>query len=242
MRDATDIVAVISEHLALKKVGRRFVGLCPFHGEKHPVLLGEPRVGSLLLLRLPGQGRRHHLRPRAGPHRLRRGGGAPRPPGRGHAPLHRPAVRARDASAGPPGRGHGRRPSTGTTTVSSQAPDAAAARAYLRYRGFDGETVRTYQLGWAPDDWDELAGPCRLPDKRAGRHRPGLRQPAPAPAGLLPGPGAVPDLRPPGRPGRLRRANHAGRRGTQVPQHRRDHALRQEPGALRAQLGQGRAS
>ncbi|HYI60773.1 MAG TPA: DNA primase [Acidimicrobiales bacterium] len=36
-------------------------------------------------------------------------------------------------------------------------PDAGAARAYLRQRGFDGETVRRYRIGWAPDGWDLLA-------------------------------------------------------------------------------------
>ena len=34
MRAATDFVAVASEHIALKRVGRRWVGLCPFHTEK----------------------------------------------------------------------------------------------------------------------------------------------------------------------------------------------------------------
>ena len=34
VRSSTDIVALISEYTPLKRVGRRFVGLCPFHAEK----------------------------------------------------------------------------------------------------------------------------------------------------------------------------------------------------------------
>ena len=45
VREATDIVGLISERLALKRVGRRFVGLCPFHTEKSPSFSVNPELG-----------------------------------------------------------------------------------------------------------------------------------------------------------------------------------------------------
>src|SRR6266446_966941 len=36
VRDATDIVAVVSRQVALKKAGANMKGLCPFHNEKSP--------------------------------------------------------------------------------------------------------------------------------------------------------------------------------------------------------------
>ena len=36
IRDAADIVDVVSEHVQLAKKGRNFFGLCPFHEEKSP--------------------------------------------------------------------------------------------------------------------------------------------------------------------------------------------------------------
>src|SRR5919206_4756797 len=36
VRAASDLVAIAGEHMALKRVGRRMVGLCPFHAEKTP--------------------------------------------------------------------------------------------------------------------------------------------------------------------------------------------------------------
>ncbi|HEV2757998.1 MAG TPA: toprim domain-containing protein, partial [Acidimicrobiales bacterium] len=41
--------------------------------------------------------------------------------------------------------------------------DAKGARNYLRSRGYDGEVVRAYRIGWAPEGWDELCQALKLP-------------------------------------------------------------------------------
>ncbi len=42
IKDQLDIVEVISEHLTLKKAGRNFKALCPFHNEKTPSFIVNP--------------------------------------------------------------------------------------------------------------------------------------------------------------------------------------------------------
>lgn len=42
VRDASDIVRVVGEHLTLKPKGREYVGLCPFHDDKNPSMCVVP--------------------------------------------------------------------------------------------------------------------------------------------------------------------------------------------------------
>lgn len=42
IRDRSDLISVVSDHVALKKSGRNFTGLCPFHSEKTPSFVVSP--------------------------------------------------------------------------------------------------------------------------------------------------------------------------------------------------------
>ncbi|GMR02977.1 MAG: DNA primase [Acidimicrobiia bacterium] len=41
------------------------------------------------------------------------------------------------------------------------APDAGTARSYLRSRGYDGDVVDKFSLGYSPDEWEALVGHLR---------------------------------------------------------------------------------
>ena len=45
IRDRASIVEVISDYVTLKKAGRNYSGLCPFHGEKTPSFTVSVEIG-----------------------------------------------------------------------------------------------------------------------------------------------------------------------------------------------------
>ncbi|MEZ5134535.1 MAG: CHC2 zinc finger domain-containing protein [Acidimicrobiales bacterium] len=163
VREATDIVAVIGEHVQLKRVGRRWQGLCPFHGEKSPSFSVNAEEGLYYCFGCQAKGDAITF-----VREIERldfvGGGAAGGSGRHHAALHRCQRAAEPAQA------HELYDAVEAAVAwyhdrLLSGSDAGERRRYLRSRGFDGDDVRAYRLRWAPDAWDTLAKALKLPDQ-----------------------------------------------------------------------------
>lgn len=156
VRDATDLVALASEHLALKRVGRNFVGLCPFHAEKTPSFNVNPEKGRYRCFGCDASGDAitfvrevEHLDFVDAVERLAaRAGITLRYDDKNVAKDRTRKQRLSEAVAAAIAFYH---------ELLLGSDDAALARRYLRSRGFDGDAVRQFQLGYSPDDWDRLS-------------------------------------------------------------------------------------
>lgn len=181
VREASDIVAVISQYTQLKRVGRRFSGLCPFHSEKSPSFSVNGEQGLYYCFGCQAKGDIITFVREI---------------------EHTDFVGAVEMLAGKAGitlrytdqnEGESRKRKARLVEAVGRAvdwyhdrlmtgADAGPARSYLRSRGFTKETVERYRLGWAPDDWDQLVTALKLPDdvvKDAGlgfRNRRGRQQ------------------------------------------------------------------
>ncbi len=162
VRAATDIVAVISEHVALKRVGRSYSGLCPFHGEKSPSFSVSPEKGIYHCFGCQAKGdvitflrEVEHLDFSSAVEKL--------------------AAKANitlnyDNEAASKDRIKRTKLLEATERAAEwyhqrllTSPDAAPARKYLRSRGYDGEAIRRFRIGWAPEGWDTLCKALNLP-------------------------------------------------------------------------------
>jgi DNA primase len=163
VRAATDMVALVGEHSALRRSGRRWVGLCPFHAERTPSFNVNAEEGFYYCWGCHASGDAITF-VRATEHvdfveavRLLadRAGITIHEDAQGGAERKRRAVLL-EAMERAVAFYHERLLS---------APDAGRARDYLRSRGYDGEIVRRFRLGWAPDDWDALSRSLQLPER-----------------------------------------------------------------------------
>jgi DNA primase len=155
VREAADVLAIVGQHTQLKKSGRRYTGLCPFHAEKTGSFNLNAEAGLWKCFGCDQKGdiitfvrETEHLDFAAAVEWLAaRSGIQLRYTQKGEGEGRKERQRLVDAMASAVGWYHDR---------LLNAPDAGPARRYLRERGFDGEQVRRYQLGWAPDAWDAL--------------------------------------------------------------------------------------
>ncbi len=156
VRDSTDLVALVGDYVGLRRVGQRFMGLCPFHEEKTPSFSINPSLGVFHCFGCNKSGdaitflrELEHLDFVDAVERLAARAGITLRYDTQRAAQDRSRrsrlVEAVDAA---------------TRFYHSRlvdAPDGGTARKYLRGRGFDGDVARRFSLGWAPDAWDALS-------------------------------------------------------------------------------------
>jgi DNA primase len=166
VRAASDIVGVISQYVQLRREGQRWKGLCPFHGEKTPSFSVNANLGVWYCFGCQARGDvitfvrevEHWGFPETVQWLADRAGITLRYSDRNEAEGHKRRTRLVEIMGRAVAWYHERLLS---------APDAGAARGYLRKRGLDGDVVREYQLGWAPDAWDALCRALRLDEQDA---------------------------------------------------------------------------
>ncbi|MBN2225506.1 MAG: DNA primase [Deltaproteobacteria bacterium] len=154
IRDRTDILSLIGKYVPLKKAGRNFVGLCPFHAEKTPSFSVNPEKGIYkcfgcgkggsainFLMEIEGMSFVEAVRDLGNRCGVR------------IQPDSRTKERTDDRAAvlytvNEDARAY--------FAENLKAPEAKGAVAYLKKRGLDGETARLFQIGYAPAGWDGL--------------------------------------------------------------------------------------
>jgi DNA primase len=151
---ATDIVELIGQSVALKRRGKDFVGLCPFHQEKTPSFKVDPAKQYFYCFGCKASGSAIDFvmkRDRV---------------------VFIDALRALGERAGleMPRFGVSREKSSERQQLLdacsaacalfekllSHPEQGKAARDYLAGRGFDAETIKRFQIGFAPNAWDTL--------------------------------------------------------------------------------------
>ena len=163
VRAATDIIAIIAEHTEIKRSGRQWMARCPLHGERTPSLSVSPDKGVYYCFGCQRSGDAiTFVQEIEG---LDFAGAVEMLAGRAGIQLR---YTSHDESAA---RGRRKRLLEAVEKARDfyhqrmlDGRDAGGARNYLRSRGYDGDLVRRWKIGWAPDDWNVLARRLGLSD------------------------------------------------------------------------------
>src|SRR3954469_4398767 len=155
LRDRVDVVAVVQRRVPLKKSGRDWKGLCPFHGEKTPSFYVVPDKKMFhcfgcgvsgdaikFVMQLEGRSFREAVE------QLATDAGVDlSPPDPEEA--RRSQRRAQLAEVN-------EKACTFYERVLWDHPKGEVARTHLRERGITEDTARAWRLGYAPNLWDSL--------------------------------------------------------------------------------------
>jgi DNA primase len=152
VKSKLSIVDVVGEQVQLRKAGTIFKGLCPFHGEKTPSFVVTPARESWHCFGC-GEGgdifsfvmRREGLTFPEALKRLAAKAGIEIDERTSREDARR--ARLREVLEQAIAFYH---------AVLTQSKTGAAALEYLHGRGFTDATIERFQLGWAPDGWDQM--------------------------------------------------------------------------------------
>ncbi len=156
IKDRIDAVELISNYVQLKRTGRNYKGLCPFHAEKTPSFVVFPESGTWHCFGACGEGgdiftfmmKREGWDFRTALEELARRAGVelrPRTQRQEAEEQERATLRKLMAAA-----------ATYYHHLLRTAPQAQVARDYVARRGLEERTVETFQLGYALDEWHAL--------------------------------------------------------------------------------------
>jgi DNA primase len=157
VRERADIVAIVGDYVALKKSGKTFQGLCPFHSERTASFVVFPDSGNWHCFGACATGgdvfsfimRAENVDFRGALELLaRRVGVDLAPPSPAAQAKEQSRERLRAAVAAAAELYH---------TRLTASPGGEPGRAYLASRGFGAEVTAAFGLGWAPEGWTVLA-------------------------------------------------------------------------------------
>jgi DNA primase len=157
IKNAADIVDVVSESVLLKKAGKNYIGLCPFHSEKTPSFTVSPDKqifhcfgcstgGNVFNFMMKQEGLSF---PEAARHLAKRYGVDI--PDRPLSPAQRKNISERENLLD-----INRRAGDFYHQTLLNSSTGQSAQSYLSKRGISQKTIDDFKLGYARDGWDHL--------------------------------------------------------------------------------------